>query len=77
MSAQTTDIILNGPTSLSMCGKRFMTGVKHSYDILVPYVCLFMDSVISDFILMDYNARPERTHLVDEFLKIENIRLMD
>lgn len=48
-----------------------------SYDILVPYVCLFMDSVISDFILMDYNARPERTHLVDEFLKIENICLMD
>lgn len=46
-------------------------------DIFVTYVILFMHVVNPAFTLMDYNVRPVRAHLVDEFLESETIRLLD
>lgn len=61
---------LYGRTFLSVFGKGSMTG------ILVPYVQLFRDAIALDFNLMDYNAHPDRVHLVDEFPESEDIRLI-
>ncbi|GFU96397.1 uncharacterized protein TNCV_89731 [Trichonephila clavipes] len=38
-------------------------------EILASYVRLFKGAVDSDFLLMDDNARPQRTNLVDDFWK--------
>lgn len=46
-------------------------------DILVHYIRLFSDTVGLDFILMVYNAHPNRAHQVNEFLVSEDTHLMD
>lgn len=46
-------------------------------DILVPYFCLSSDAVGPNFLLTDNNMRPDKAHLVNDFLKNEHIWLMD
>ncbi|GBM71182.1 Transposable element Tcb2 transposase [Araneus ventricosus] len=70
-------IMLDGRTPLHVFERGTVTGVRYRDEILEPYVRLFRGAVGSEFILMDYNARPHRALLVDEFLESENIRRMD
>lgn len=65
--------ILDGRTPLLVFGKCFVTGVWCWDDILVIYDLLIGDSV-GYIILRYYSFRLDRTHLVDEFLKSENIQ---
>lgn len=48
-----------------------MTGVTGRENIFVRYVNICRDTVGPDFILMDYNLRPDRAHLVNEFLQVQ------
>lgn len=51
-------------------GKRFMTGLKCMDDLFVLYITFFKNVLGPDFILMAYNVRTDRAHLVREFLKM-------
>lgn len=57
--------MLGGCTPFPVFDKSSMTGVKCTDDILVRYVRVCRDAV-----------DPDRSHIVNEFLKIENIHLM-
>ncbi|GFU95034.1 transposable element Tcb2 transposase [Trichonephila clavipes] len=50
---------------------------KALYEILERYIRLFTSAVGPDFNLIDDSVRPHRAHIVNEFLKSENIRRMD
>lgn len=45
--------------------------------VLKTFVHLFMGVVGLDFPLIDDNVRPHRAHLVDDFLEIKDIHLID
>lgn len=51
-------------------GKRSMTGLKCMDDLFVLYITFFKNVLGPDFILMAYNVRRDRAHLVREFLKM-------
>ncbi|GBN98117.1 Transposable element Tcb2 transposase [Araneus ventricosus] len=70
-------IMLDGRTPLHVFERGTVTGVRYRDEILEPHVRLFRDAVGPEFILMDDNARPHRTLMVDEFLEREDIRRMD
>ncbi|GBO20404.1 hypothetical protein AVEN_259722-1 [Araneus ventricosus] len=70
-------IMLDGRTPLHVFERGTVTGLRYRDEILEPYVRLFRGAVGPEFILMDDNARPHRTFLVDEFLESEDIRRMD
>lgn len=59
-------IILDGWTLLSVFGKDSMTSVRCRDNILLAYAKLFRDAVGLNFILMDYNAVPDKCQLADE-----------
>lgn len=62
------DIILDRRTSCLVFGKGFVTCAISTDDIFLPYVSLYSDAVGPNFILMNYNAYPDRAHLIDELL---------
>lgn len=45
--------------------KDSATDASDRDNILVSYVYLFKDAVGPDVILMNYNARPDRVHMID------------
>lgn len=69
-------IMLNGRTPLLQLGKAWLSRMRCRDNVLVPYVHLFRDAVGPDLILMVYNSRLTRAHLVDLFPESKNIRLM-
>lgn len=70
-------IMLDGRTPLHVFERGTVTAVMYREKVLEAYVCLFRGTVDPEFILMDYNMRPHRTILNDEFLESEDIRRMD
>lgn len=61
------NILLDGRIRISVpvFRKSSITGVVCGMISWVPYICFFRDAVGPDFILMDYNAHPDRPHLVE------------
>ncbi|GFX59177.1 hypothetical protein TNCV_936921 [Trichonephila clavipes] len=59
-----------GPTDFRLGSSQMSLLAREERDeVLGHYVRLFTGAVGQDFILMDVNARLNRAHLVDEFLK--------
>ncbi|GFT63464.1 transposable element Tcb2 transposase [Trichonephila clavipes] len=56
--------------------RGFVAGVRYRDAVWKPYVYIFRGACGPEFIVMDNNARPHRTLLVDEFLEREDIRCM-
>ena len=50
---------------------------KHRDEILEPYVCLFRDSVVQEFISMEDNESPIKAYRMDDYLKRKDIQRMD
>ncbi|GFS57008.1 DDE_3 domain-containing protein [Trichonephila clavipes] len=71
------DIMLDGRTPLHVFERASVTFMRYGDEVLEPYVRFFKGACGPEFILMDDNVRPHRALLVDEFLKIEDIRRMD
>lgn len=72
-----TGINLNGRTFHHVFRNDSMTGVMFKVYILILYVNFFGDAVGPHFISMDINADLDKAHLINEFLKNENIWLMN
>ncbi|GFU05495.1 transposable element Tcb1 transposase [Trichonephila clavipes] len=54
-----------------------MTGHMYRDVILEQHVCLFRGAMGAEFLLMDDNARPHRSNIVDKYLQSEDITRMD
>ena len=54
-----------------------MNAQRYRDEVLEPHVRLFKGAVGPHFIFMDDNARPQRAHLVDDYLEREDIQSMD
>ncbi|GFU21174.1 transposable element Tcb2 transposase [Trichonephila clavipes] len=52
-------------------------GDRYCEEVLLPHVRLFRGAIGPDFIFMDDNARPHRTHAVEELLESDDITRMD
>ncbi|GFV25519.1 transposable element Tcb2 transposase [Trichonephila clavipes] len=69
--------MLNGRTELHIFDRGFVIGDRYCEEVLLPNVRLFRGAIGPDFIFMDDNARPHRTHAVEELLESEDITRMD
>ena len=54
-----------------------MTGVRYRDEVLQPIFQPYAGAVGDDFLLMDDNARPHRSIVVNKFLEQEGIVRMD
>ncbi|GFV25451.1 transposable element Tc3 transposase [Trichonephila clavipes] len=70
-------IMLNWRTELHIFERGSVTGDRYCEEVLLPHVRLFRGAIGPDFIFMDDNARPHRTHAVEELLESEDITRMD
>ncbi|GBN39224.1 hypothetical protein AVEN_1273-1 [Araneus ventricosus] len=62
-------ISLGGHTDLHVFHGGTLTGVRYRDEILDPYVRTYAGAIGNDFILMDYNARPHRVVVVEDYLE--------
>ncbi|KFM71924.1 Transposable element Tcb1 transposase, partial [Stegodyphus mimosarum] len=69
--------MLNGRTELHVYDRGSVTGDRYCEDVLLPHVRLFRGAIGQDLIFMDDNARPHRTHAVEELLESEDFTRMD
>lgn len=70
-------ISYDGCTDLYVIRNGSLTGVRYRDEILAPIVRPFAGAIGDDFILMDDNARPHRSRLVNQYLEQETIERMD
>ena len=68
-------IMLNGRTELHVFDRGSVTGDRYCQEVILPHVRLFRGAIGADFVFMDDNARPHRTHAVQQLL--EDITRMD
>ena len=64
-------ISYDGCTDLYVIRNGSLTGVRYRDEILAPIVRPFAGAIGDDFILMDDNARPHRSRLVNQYLEQE------
>ena len=53
------------------------TAIRYRNDILKPIVQTYLQNFGVEFVLMDNNSRPHRSHLVNEFLHNNNIARLE
>lgn len=70
-------IMMNGRTELPIFDRGSVTGDLYCDEVILPHVRLFRGAIGSDFVFMDGNTRPHRTHAVEELLESEDIHRMD
>lgn len=67
-------ISYDGSTDLYVIRNGSLTGIRYRD---APMVRLYAGAIGDGFILMDDNARPHRTRIVNEYLQQETIERMD
>lgn len=70
-------IMLNGRTDLHIFDTGSVTGDRYCQEVILPHVRLFRGAIGADFLFMDDNARPHRTHAVQQLLESEDITRLD
>ncbi|GFT62402.1 transposable element Tcb2 transposase [Trichonephila clavipes] len=70
-------ISIDGRTDLYIIRDGPLTARRYRDEILRPIVVPYAAAIEDDFILMDYNCRPRRTNLVEDFLFEEGIVRME
>ena len=67
------DISIDGRTDLHIFRNESLTGRRYRDEILRPIVVPYAAAIRDDFILKDYNCRPLRANLMNDFLLQEGI----
>ncbi|GFT85681.1 transposable element Tcb2 transposase [Trichonephila clavipes] len=70
-------ISIDGRTDLYIIRDGPLTAHRYRDEILRPIVVLYAAAIGDDFILMDYNCRPHRANLVEDFLFEKGIVRME
>ncbi|GBM27373.1 hypothetical protein AVEN_120958-1 [Araneus ventricosus] len=70
-------ISLSGHTDLHVSHGGTRTGVRYRDEIFDPYVRPYAGAIGNDFILMDDNARPHRTVVVEDYLESHGLERME
>ncbi|GFV25750.1 transposable element Tcb2 transposase [Trichonephila clavipes] len=70
-------ISIDGHTDLNIIRDGPLTARRYRDEILRPIVVPYAAAIGDDFILMDYNCRPHRANLVEDFLFEEGIVRME
>ena len=65
--------MLNSRTDLHSFDTGSVIGDHYCQDVILAHEHLFRDAIGADFLFMDDNARPHRTHIVQQLLESEDI----
>ena len=61
----------NGRTDLNIFDTGSVTGDRYCQEVIISHKGLFRGAIGADFLLMAVNARPHRTHAVQQLLEMK------